>query len=379
MIKSKNSFQENKINQIRFFKAIIITVVLLCIVLSPFLVVKSVYRRIYRQTDFFDGAHVSREVQFGTYPQTMVKDAAIIAELTQLKLEWKFYEDCYAGEGFYGTMKQTNCMKYADVELDGYRYRAVLIEKYRPSSVLSPAIAEESWQDENGFLLNKIYWFLFEPIQWIVLNKNSGLIISEKVLDAMPFNDLFYWVDRNFDKAPDIDKEFSSTEYLFTPANLYKSSSLRRWLNNNFFLEAFSIEEQKAINKTGHIVTNIIDNSSDHTKYGVLSLNFDKVFLLSLRDALIYKNEKDEAAVKYVPVTDYARCRGVYTAEYNNQLYTWQWLCSPGDYCGDVISVFLNEGLINCDRQFFYAYALGGIRCMTRLNPASFNEYLAMD
>lgn len=314
-------------------------------------------------------------VSFGSYPQTQVTDKEVLSGLNALTLNWKYYKDCFAGQGYYSTMEQTNCMKYADINYNGNRYRAVMIEQFRPDSILHSAIAEESRQDDNGYLLNTVYWFLFEPIQWIVLDGQSGEIATKYILDAMPFNNSFYWIDRDFDKTPDIERELSSTKYLFTPANLYKTSSIRFWLNHNFTAEAFTTEEKKAIKTNGHFTY----ESDEKNKYGLLSLNYDRVFLLSFQDVLGYQTSKSETAIQFAPVTDYARCRGAFTVLYLNKYFTWHWLCSPGNHCADVISLYINDEKISYDRQFFYAYSLGGVRCATNLKKSFLQSLLSVE
>lgn len=341
-----------------------------CFAALPFIILSSAYRTAEDRTASAGVSVETQPLQFGTYPQSAVEDREILAALGNLPLDWTYYDDCHTGAGFYGTMEQTNCMKYADTELDGNRYRAVMIEQYRPDSVLSPAVEEESRQDDNGFLLNEICWFRFEPIRWIVLDENTGLVMSESVLDAMPFNDSYYWVDRDFDKAPFVDRELSATKNLFTPANLYKTSSVRKWLNNRFYDEAFTKEEKRALRRAGHLA----HESAERKKYGLLSLSYDRIFLPSFRDIANYSGPDKEAATRLVPVTDYARCRGAYTFLHEGEYYTWYWLSSPGDGCADVLSVSAQIQIINSDRQFYYAHSLGGIRCAAFFKPDAFDR-----
>ena len=320
-----------------------------------------------------DGIDVNGEIKtvsFGTYPQSLVTDKKTLEMLNALELDWKNFDDCFAGDDYYGTMEQTDCMKYADTEFNGNRYRAVAIEKYRPNSSISPANAEESLQDDNGFELNKTYWFLYEPIDWTLINSSEGLMMSERVLDAMPFNNSFYWIDRDFDKAVFIDKELSSTKYFFTPANLYKTSSVRKWLNNEFYSLSFNSEEQKLVKSSWHLT----HESSENRKYGLSAMNHDKVFLLSTSDLLRCPTQYLNALVRFVPVTDYARCRGAYSVLRDGNYYTWYWLSTPGDSCADVVSAYFNKDVFNFDRQFFYAYSLGGIRCAACLKQSALNQ-----
>ena len=77
-------------------------------------------------------------IQFGSYPQSDVKDKTLIAELNALAPAWDNWTsyDYYNGSGSYGTMKQGDWMRYVDIEHDGNLYRGVKISSYRPYNVL---------------------------------------------------------------------------------------------------------------------------------------------------------------------------------------------------------------------------------------------------
>ncbi len=336
-----------------------------CAVLVLFSFAAARYVRVVSKKDIA----LSGTVLCGSYPQTMVTDEALLAELSAAELCWQYYGDCFSGTDFYATMEPTQCMKYADTEHDGEKYRAVTIERYRPQTSVSPAAAEESLQDDNGFLSGKVYWFRFEPIEWLVLDEKSGFALTKRVLDAMPFNNDVYWIDRNFDGAPDPEKELSCRETFFVPANLYKTSSVRAWLNGRFFADAFSAAERKQIKLSLHGA----GEKPLRGRYGLFSLNFDRVFLPSLVSIAYDENTWEGyyspvcEEVQRAPVTDYARCRGVFAEESENGYYSWEWLCTPGDACADVISVNTEQRMINVDRQFYYAYTVGGIRCAAYL------------
>lgn len=114
------------------------------------------------------------------------------------------------------------------------------------------------------------------PIEWIVLDKNKNrlTIISKKILETLPFhnNDTgAYW----------------------------PQSSLRKWLNEDFYQTAFSKDEQKAITTTKHNVSTY-DVSDFELKSRSQSTN-DKVFLLSVSEALEYfcSDKQDKEILGY--------------------------------------------------------------------------------
>ena len=71
-------------------------------------------------------------------------------------------------------------MRFADVEMNGIRYRGVQMAGYRPDSTYG-AINSSDAQRAKGYSLGITYWFRFDPLRWRILNPYSGLMIAEKV------------------------------------------------------------------------------------------------------------------------------------------------------------------------------------------------------
>lgn len=107
----------------------------------------------------------SNIIELGEYPQTEVTDYSLTAQLNAL------------GGG-------------STVYFEGERYKRVYFDEYTPSTPDLPAHEDYSYQDDNGYYKQTVYWFRYEPIRWRVLNNTNGelLMISEKILDAKPFN-----------------------------------------------------------------------------------------------------------------------------------------------------------------------------------------------
>lgn len=75
-------------------------------------------------------------------------------------------------------MKQGDWMKYADITLDGEKYRAVRFTAYRPDFIgdlASTTNGSYSMQDDNGYKLNTVYYFKYEPLKWRVLDPKRVL------------------------------------------------------------------------------------------------------------------------------------------------------------------------------------------------------------
>lgn len=165
-----------------------------------------------------------------------------------------------------------------------------------------------------------------EPIEWRVLeiNDDKALIISEYLLEPHVYN---------------IEMEDITWE----------DSSLRIWLNGDFYDTAFSASEKS------HIKTVTIKNP-DNPLYGTPGGNDteDNVFCLSLEEVQIYFADAND---RMAALTDYAISRGASVNEDNkleNGMKTgWWWLRTPASSANRAAEVdcFGNiDTVINDDR-----------------------------
>ncbi len=242
---------------------------------------------------------VNREtVEFGYYPQTRVDDGDLIAQLNQQRTTWKFY-NYYAGTDYdhpntavVGSMKPFNGTMYADVEYNGEKYRAVSISTHRPIGTCIIPGAENSFIDNYGYAAGTVYWFRYEPITWKVLDAEEGILISEKCLDAQPFNNCQYYDNGIF--YSDIVNGYYADDYTH--------SSVRVWLNDSFYDTAFGPEDAERIK-----VTEVVSD------YGTTK---DFVYLLSAEEAVNEKfgfssDASAEDENRRVRTTDYGFSQGV--------------------------------------------------------------------
>ena len=136
-----------------------------------------------------------------------------------------------------------------------------------------------------------------EDIEWKVLVKKNGkaLLISEYALDCKPYNT----------ESKDVT---------------WETSSIRRWLNEEFIQAAFSIDEQKQIVK----ITNKNPNSSKYRTEGGKDTQ-DKIFLLSTNEAENYFASDETRACE---PTAYVVAKDAYVDDENGNCQ-W-WLRTPG-------------------------------------------------
>lgn len=145
-----------------------------------------------------------------------------------------------------------------------------------------------------------------EPIEWRVLSVHGddAFLLADKCLDGKPYN----------------------TEYEHVT---WEACSLRKWLNENFYNEAFSSSEQAAIRETAVVNGDNpdgIEGGNDTT---------DRIYLLSLDEVCNadygFVSESDTyTKTRVAENTDYAKCNNAENSP--NGLGSWR-LRSPGTRC----------------------------------------------
>ncbi len=235
-------------------------------------------------------------IEYGSYPQSEVTKTKLkntLSELAGSTDNWTSY-GYYSGTGSVdGKMTAKNYMKYTDVTYNGEKYRGVYFSSYRPDksyykSLTKPTYTETNsyydysytvkytYQQDNGYVIDTVYWFKFEPIEWRVLDPSKGLVFSETILDSQPFSNYVY--SQNGE-----DLCFGNPEKTCLENN-WENSSLRKWLNKDFINTAFSASEQSNI-KTAKLPNSPILSTNYDEKYYCRDTE-DSIFLLSLNDVI---------------------------------------------------------------------------------------------
>ena len=273
-----------------------------------------------------DDLKTGDHILYGTYPQSRVTDAALIAKLEAAPKTWKSY-NYYSGTGTRadGQMAPSDYMRFADFFVGGAKYRAVTFSEYRPYYTGYTRSSGNSHQDDNGYMPNNVYYFLYEPITWRILDPTDGLILSELLLDSQAYqntscyaytnNTFIYW----------------QNTFCNTYASDYAASSIRSWLNHDFYETAFA-DAQKANIRNDVALNN--DARRGGAEYNSASTK-DKLFLLSYAEAtngaygFASSGYTDDTA-RQAQGTDYAKAQGLYISESDSyaDCSLW-WLRSP--------------------------------------------------
>ncbi|MBQ6661009.1 MAG: InlB B-repeat-containing protein [Lachnospiraceae bacterium] len=226
-------------------------------------------------------------VTFGSYPQTQVTDAALIAKLKSEVSGKTFTGYPYTSQNTafdyqYGQtrmVRNTNMMSYCDFNYNGKKYRAVKITKFRPAYSWG-APGANSRQSLAGFSEGSTYFFEWKPIDWIVLDPDEGFLLSYRSLDAQAFCEWFLYGTYGWEMS---SKDTSKPAYDYFYATirdwLTKPADVRSPYNNYNFLDtAFTAEELQAIKNT------TLKSDYDNCTFP------NKVFLLSEDEFTQYKS-----------------------------------------------------------------------------------------
>lgn len=264
-------------------------------------------------------------VSFGSYPQSRVTDSATVSALDNISKNWVSY-GYYSGDGPDGSMKQGDWMKYADITYSGAKYRAVIFTQYRPYYTGGTSSSDNTHQDDNGYTPNNTYYFKYEPLKWRLLDPATGLVLCENIIDSQAYSNTIYQYGTDPYGNTAYWNDAEHTHY----ANDYATSSIRKWLNDDFYNTAFSAS-QKA-----NILTSELDNRAYSTSYSKFDseTTYDKVFLLSWSEmqntAYGFPANTDSSSARRAKGTDYAKCQGLGISLSNECSY--RCLRSAGSY-----------------------------------------------
>ena len=269
---------------------------------------------------------------YGSYPQSRVTDAATVSALNAMAGELPTASDSreWTSYGFYRNGSVQNYMWYLDLPMGGECYRGVYFIAYRPELLSADTTADNSRQDDNGYVRGEIYWFRFEPLLWRILAEEEigfATVLCESIIDCRQFD--VHTGSRTV--------EGGDTVY----PNNYAESDIREWLNSVFAETAFTRSQQNLLSTVN------VDNSARSTNPDSGNLwnngenefacadTRDRIFLLSERDVTCASYGFMENFGSYDPArmkrtTDYSRALGAWTSA--NEEYTgngWWMLRSP--------------------------------------------------
>lgn len=232
-------------------------------------------------------------------------------------------------------------MWYKDIAYGGAKYRGVYFTSYRPYWCSNSSSADNTCQDDNGYTTGTRYWFKYEPLKWRVLTKQNGkaFLLCDVAIDSQAYQNTY-----TYDSSTSEYYNNNASAPSGTYANNYEYSTIRAWLNNNFYNTAFSAAQQALIQTTvvnnGARSTNPNNNATEFnggTNTYACSNTNDKIFLLSQQEITnsAYGFNTDPSAydtARRFKCTDYAKVQGC--CDFTSSSYLGNcvfWLRSP--YC----------------------------------------------
>lgn len=263
-------------------------------------------------------------ITYGSYPQTKVTDSALITNLNAQ------------------TLQGDNTVTYGNS-----KYKRVYFTQYTPNYTTGTPDASHSYQDDNGYYINTVYWFKFEPLQWRVLSNTNGelFVMADKILDSKAYNQ-------------------AQTNVT------WENCTMRTWLNGDFYNTAFSSTERSKI-KTSTVI------NANNPWYGTAGGNntSDKLFLLSYAETMNpsygFSSSTGSDTARIAQGTDFSKSNGLYV--YNSNPYlgnSYWWLRSPGGGPSSA-GIVLDDGIVLSGDGSNVYYASLGARPAFKLNLTS--------
>ena len=257
-------------------------------------------------------------IGYGLYPQSVVSDLNLITILNGLSPS-KYYGSIHYRGDYY--VKET-----AKLARD-QNGEVLMVRKF-----------------DNGteIIEGETYWFKFEPIKWKILSDGTTkTLLSDKLLTVKKYNN-----------SGENKTAGGKTIY----ANNYKESSVRNWLNLDFYSLAFEFN-QSPIKQTE------IDNSTSSTSVSPNPYScentFDKVSLLSYKDyinpAYGFSSSSSSHPTRHFMTTDYARAQKAFYSVINDNIFCgYCWTRSPAVNPTENLGVFISRVNMNGTINFDY-------------------------
>lgn len=197
------------------------------------------YLRVYKDSTGYRVSSIGDYVLFGEYPQTIKSDDVEVGEVADK-------------DGYY--LGSDGC-RYAKVEASG------------------GYVIEFSNGDE---MKDETYYFKVEPICWRICENGSEewYLLCDSVIDYRQYHS---WRGNGYTDQ----------------SNNYKNSDIRKWLNDDFYNVAFTLQQQE------YIAVTEVDNSVASTGYRknpcACENTYDKIFLPSYAEIDRYDVDIDFA------------------------------------------------------------------------------------
>ncbi|MEE3344460.1 MAG: DUF6273 domain-containing protein [Bacilli bacterium] len=284
------------------------------------------------------------KIYFGEYPQELVTDDELKSELNNIAGElpnssnlnnWNDYN-------YYINREISSYMYYIDIDYDKdgiYDYRGVYFTEYRPIYAITSK-TDNTFQEQNNYLTNEVYWFSYDSIEWDILFEDNGkaLIISNLILDSQEFypTDTTQTFEHN-----------GSIGY----TNNYELSNIRKFLNDTFYNQVFNNIQKGFIEET--LLDNSLESTTEEENPYICNDTLDNIFLLSCSEAIDYYSTNESRKAK---ATDYANSQGL--RDDNAYDCNYWWLRSPKSSYGSMVWMVYTDGQFSANMAYMTHYGV---------------------
>ena len=247
---------------------------------------------------------VGNNIYFGTYSQTLETDSSIISNLESKITPFNDPADA-SSKGWnkqtdYASNATREAYYYRDIDLDDdgtNDYRVIHIYKYKNYNTSQPYDSSSLWyHDKTKYVEGSTYYFKYEEIKWDILEEKDGkaYLYANLALDA-------YCFEKCTDNKEDKYSHGGKNGY----ANNYELSSIRKWLNEDFYNLSFNDLQKEIINQS--TVKNGSSSVTDENNEFVCSDTNDYVTLLSEKEVVTYFDTEESRIYNNSILNDYAK------------------------------------------------------------------------
>lgn len=216
---------------------------------------------------------------FGNYPNKLVHDFELVQELNK-NVNLPTNDNLNGWTKYVEYTEGLSVMYYIDIIFEQKKYRAVYFNQYADANM-------KINNDKYWFNSDHIYWFEYEPIEWIIAysDDNHYYLRTKNIIDA-------HKTDR---------------------CDYYYRSELRQYLNSIFLNFAFTKEEIDILDNTfGDMRFNYVDVKDIITLPDWEALrDIDNDKYLKYAHCLYFHDAVNTELEREFVSTDYARIRGI--------------------------------------------------------------------
>lgn len=161
-----------------------------------------------------------------------------------------------------------NCGMAAKAVVESDKTTDKVSDRIIPGNPQKPSSRLDEWSGEYIYFGNwQRAYSDRKPIKWRVLENDGSnlLLMADETVDTLPYHAE--------------DDYASNSDYTKEEENTWEKATLRKWLNEDFYQNAFTEEEKE------YLITNkVLNGYSSNSQYNSGPTTYDKIYLLSTKE-----------------------------------------------------------------------------------------------